>query len=136
MELNNEQKKNIIEKAQELYRAEFQNRCAEDPFTREVDIGTFKEACQDMSCLVHYLAEKMYDIPNEENLIYSCEFKHDGCTWSHYFNKICNRTVDSTIMQFHSLSPYDDNDKCYTNLQKEDYYANSIKREIALYNKK
>lgn len=133
MQLNDTQKRRIIKKAQELYRKGFKTRCKNDPFAQEVDIKTFKEACYEMSCLIHYLAKEMYNVPDEENLIYHCEFKYENSTWSHFFNKICGRNVDSTIMQFKKLSPYENHDDCYTNLELKEYSTVSINFEIELY---
>lgn len=133
MQINDEQKRIIIEKAQSLYREGFDVRCKKDPFAQEVDIATFKEACHDMSCLVHYLAQEMYNVPNEENEIFHCEFRYQDAVWSHYFNKICGRIVDSTIMQFENMSPYDDHDDCYTKLEKVEYSNAPIEFEIQLF---
>lgn len=137
MQLTDEQKKTLIEQAQDLYRTMFDVRCQEDPFADEVDIRTFKEACQDMSCLVHYLAKEMYNVPDEENVICHCIFKYSGCSGlSHFYNVICGRIVDSTIMQFNDFSPYDNHDDCYTNITKSEYSDIAIKREIELYEMK
>jgi hypothetical protein len=132
-ELTDEQKKELIEIAQELYRELFRHRLNIDPYAREIDIQNFKEACSDMSQLVHYLAKKKYKVPDEDNLIYHCIFCHNGFSRSHMFNKIYNRIVDSTIMQFDNLSPYDNNDKCYTDLRLTEHGYGGIASEIELY---
>lgn len=112
----------------------FDIRCEEDIFVKEeVDINSFKETCQEMSALVHYLAREMYNIPDEENLIYKGRFKYKGYTWSHYYNVICNRIVDSTIMQFKNLSPYDNHDECYEKIEQVEFSDATIKNEIELY---
>ena len=113
-----DQKSFLINTAQELYRLNFPTRLANDPYAQEIDINTFKEACQEMSILVHYLAKEEYKIPDENNKVYHCLFVYNGKTSSHYFNKIYDRIVDSTIMQFEDLSPYDNHDNCYTQLEE------------------
>ena len=133
MKFSYKQKRKIIEEAQKLYRNCFDERILADPFAGEIDIVTFKEACFDMACLVRYLAKDIYDIPDKENIIYGCEFIYDNCKNSHYFNIICGKIVDSTIMQFKNFSPYDNHDDCYTNLYIEEYSEDTIKNEIQLY---
>lgn len=116
--ITNEQKHFLIDTAQELYRTMFPARLQNDPFANEIDINTFKEACHDMSVLVHYLAKEECKITKESNKVYHCLFKYNGITASHYFNKIDGQIVDSTIMQFNNLSPYDNHDDCYTELEE------------------
>ncbi len=132
MQLSDEQKRTIIEKAQELYRMMYSARCLEDSSVLEVNINNFKEACYDMSMLVHYLAKRAYNIPDEENLVFECEFRYDNYSGSHFFNNICGKTIDSTITQF-DLSPYDNHDDCYTKLERVEYCEVPIKTMIELY---
>ena len=133
MKLSKKMKKVIIEEAQKLYREMYVVRCLEDPVASEVDITTFKEACYDMSMLVHFLAKDMYDVPDDENMILECLFRYEGKYGPHVYNKICGRTVDSTIMQFNNYSPYDNHDECYTEIQEIKYCDASIKKEVNLY---
>lgn len=134
--ITDEQKHFLIETAQELYRKCYPIRLQDDPVALEIDITTFKEACRDMSVLVHYLAKNEYAIADEDNEVFHCEFIFNNRVNSHFFNKICDQIVDSTIMQFGNLSPYDDYDNCYTKLEKEEMISESyqvVKNEIDLY---
>lgn len=134
--ITNEQKHYLIDTAQELYRKCYSIRFQDDPFASEVNLTTFKNACRDMSILVHYLAKTEYAIVDEDNEIFHCEFSYNNTVNSHYFNKICGQIVDSTIMQFGNLSPYDACDNCYTKLKKEMITSDSyqvVKNEIDLY---
>lgn len=131
--LSDEQKKELIETAQDLFRKGFNVRLNNDIFAQEINIKTFKEACGHMSQLIHYLAKDIYEVDDEDNLIYDCEFKYNGFTYAHTFNIIYNRIVDSTIMQFQNLSPYDSHDECYCDLRLKEPCYDTIQYEIDLH---
>lgn len=129
--LTNEQKRYLIDVSQELYRKFLSVRRDEDPIASEVDPNTLKEACKDMSMLVHYIAKNEYNIDDTDNKVFHCRFRYDGKSYSHYFNKINGIIVDSTVMQFGNFSPYETCDNNYYTEQEEvDVCYNTIKNEI------
>ena len=133
-DLKNEQKRFLIDTSQELYRLFLDARKDEDIVAEEIDPYTLKEACRDMSMLVHYIAKNKYNIDSSDNKVFHCIFRYNGKSYSHYFNKIFDTIVDSTIMQFDGFSPYETYDESYyTEQEEEEVGYNTIKNEIELY---
>lgn len=105
-----------------------------DPIAYEVDPNTLKEACRDMSMLVNYIAKHKYNTDCSDNKVFHCIFRYNGKSNSHYFNKIYDTIVDSTIMQFDGFSPYETYDESYyTEQEEEKVNYNTVKNEIELY---
>lgn len=132
--LTNEQKYYLINISQELYRKFLDVRKDEDPIAWEIDPNTLKEACRDISMLVHYIAKNEYNIDDINNRVFHCIFKYNGKSSSHFFNKIYDTIVDSTIMQFDNLSPYETYDEnYYTEQEEEEIDYSTITNEIDCY---
>lgn len=135
MKINAARKKELIVRAQCLYTQMYSIRCMDSEEAKDIDIATFRGACYEMSCLVHFLAEELYHIPEEDNKIYECEFRYEGACENHFYNRICGEIVDATIMQFNNYSPYDNHEECYTENVEWEYSDVPIKREIEYWKK-
>ncbi|MCS1382711.1 hypothetical protein NXZ75_10955 [Lysinibacillus sphaericus] len=88
-----------------------------------------QDSCYNISSLIYHIVKKEYGIADEDNKVYHCLIQFgEGInkhTYSHFINIVGGKYIDATIEQFNDsssgfdFSPYDDNEKYYTNLEEE-----------------
>lgn len=106
-------------------------------------LSGLSESCANISSLIHFIAKRKYNVPDEGNEVYYCLFTFGESPhrrqYSHYVNRIFGEFIDASIEQFNlrdfTFSPYECNEKYYASLEKVApvFDEAGIKEEIAAF---